>query len=71
MQWSAIKPSLRGATKWKSCTLCSYPDSKTAFRWFIDTKLTYCLILYYYIVQRKKYRSGGTVTWTQFGHPEI
>ena len=59
-QGSAITLSLRSATKWKPCILCSYPESKTAFRWFADTILTYCFILCYCIVEGNKYRPGGS-----------
>jgi hypothetical protein len=44
----------------KSCILCPYPDSKTAFRWFVDTMLTFFIILCYCIVQGNKYRPGGS-----------
>jgi hypothetical protein len=47
---------LRSVTEWKSYIICSYPDSKTAFRWFIDTLLTYFFIVCYYIVQENRFR---------------
>ena len=59
-QGSSITSSIRSATKWKPCILCSYPDSMTAFKSFIDTTLTYLFILCYYIVQGNKYRPGGS-----------